>query len=417
VSELGTEIGTLATSLLAIGVLHASAGELGALGMARTAPFLLLALPAGAWLDRMRRRPVMIVADLGRFALLASVPVTYAAGWLSFAQLYAVTAVVGGLTVFFDLGYQSYLPSLVERHRLTEANAKVTAALSAAQVAGPGAAGILVEAVGAAATVTVDAVSFLASGLLCLRIRGPEPAPGRGTAASLRREIAEGMAFVLRHPVLRRIGVCSGVTNLASSTVAVLLPLYMVRSLGYAPETVGLVFALAGGGLVTGSLVANPVLRRIGFGRTILCSVAISALGLALLPLGSFGALAGGEALFGVAVPLYNVAQISLRQAITEARLLGRVNSCMRLMSWSTLSVGSLLGGFLSDATGPRPALAAAAVIAALSGLTLVRSPILTLRGLPSEVRPSQKAVRPASVRSLRGRLTFRGRRREGQPP
>jgi MFS family permease len=387
VSDLGTEIGTLATSLLAIGVLHASAAELGVLGMARTVPFLLLSLPAGAWLDRMRRRPVMIVSDLGRFALLASVPVAYAAGGLSLAQLYAVVALVGVLTVFFDLGYQSYLPSLVELQRLTEANAKVTATRAAAQVVGPGAAGVLVGAVGAAATVTLDAVSFLASGLLCLRIRGPEPPPGRDAARSLRREIAEGLRYVLRHPVLSRIGVCSGVTNLASSMVAVLLPLYMVRTLGYGPETVGLVFALSGAGLVVGALVASPVLRRVGFGRTILGSVVILAAGLALLPLGSFAALVGGQALFGAAVPLYNVAQVSLRQATTQTRLLGRVNSCMRFMSWSTVSVGSVLGGFLSDAIGPRPALAGAAVVAALAGLALARSPILALRGLTPDVR------------------------------
>lgn len=379
VSELGSEIGMLATSLLAIEVLDASAGQLGALGTARTAPFLVLSLPVGAWLDRMRRRPPMVVADLGRFALLASVPVASAVGWLCLAQLYAVTALVGALTVFFDVGYQSYLPSLVERQRLTEANAKVTATLSAARVLGPGAAGVLVGAVGAATTVAADAVSFLISGLLCLRIRTPEPAPSRAGVRSLRGEITEGLGFVLRHPVLRRIGLCSGVLNLASSMAAVLAPLYMVRWLGYGPRTVGVVFAFSGAGLVAGALVASPVLRRLGFGRTILCSVAAYAVGLALLPLGTFGLLACGKAVFGVAVPLYNVAQISLRQVITEPRLLGRVNSCMRFMSWSTISGGSLLGGLLAEATGPRPALAASAVIAALS--------CLTLRGLPPDMR------------------------------
>ncbi|MFC4908261.1 MFS transporter [Actinomadura gamaensis] len=389
VSEFGTQIGQLATPLLAIGTLHASAGALGLLGAARSAPFLVLALPAGAILDRVRRRPVMIYADLGRFLLVGTVPVAYACGVLTMWQLCAVAALAGVLTVFFDVAYQSHLPGLVERERLTEANSRVTASRSLAEVAGPGAAGVLVGAIGAAATVTVDSASFLLSGLLCRTIRRPEPEPAPGARdRSLRRDIGEGLGFVIRHPILSRVGVCAGVTNLASSMVTVLIPLYMVRSLGRGPSTVGLVLAVGGAGLVAGSLGAGPAVRRFGYGRTIVVSAVTSGIGLALLPLASGRAalplLVGGQLLFGLSVPLFNIAQVSLRQSVTPHRLLGRMNASMRFLVWSTISLGSLLAGGLGEAAGARAALAVAGVIGALSWTTLLGSPVPSLRELPA---------------------------------
>ncbi len=387
VSETGTQVGLLAVPLLAIEVLHASAGELGLLGAARSLPFLLFALPAGAMLDRMRRRPFMMAADFGRAALLMSVPLAYPLGVLSLTQLYIVVALVGFFTVFFDVAYQSFLPSLVDRTQLTEANAKVTATRSAAEVVGPGAAGILVGAIGAAATVTVDAVSFLISGLFCRTIGNVEDlAPS--ARRSLRHEIVEGFGFVVRHPILSRIGACAGLTNLASSMVTVLLPLYMVRSLRYSPAQVGLVLALAGAGLVAGAITAPYVVRYLGLGPTIVYSAVISGAGLVLLPFSSatlaWPFLVGGKVLFGLGVPLFNISQVSLRQHVTPHRLLGRMSASMRFLVWSTLSLGSLLAGVLGDSVGLRAALAVSAVIGALSWLTLLGSQVPALRDLPS---------------------------------
>jgi MFS family permease len=391
ISETGTQVGLLAIPLLAIGVLHATAAELGLLGAARTLPFLLFALPAGALLDRMRRRPVMVFADFSRAVLLTSIPVTYAFGMLTLWQLLVVVALVGVLTVFFDVAYQSFLPSLVDRPKLTEANAKLTTTRSAAEVIGPGVAGALVGAIGAASTVVIDAVSYLLSGLFCWRIRREDPvAAVPGEARSLRREIVEGLLFVVRHPVLGRIGICAGLTNFASSMVTVLLPLYMVRSLGYSPGLIGLVLAIAGLGLVLGSVLAAQVARRFGIGHTIVGSVVTAGAGLVLIPFGgpqmSLPFLLGGQVLFGLSVPLFNITQVSLRQAVTPYRLLGRMNASMRFLVWSTISLGSLAAGFLGEVTGLRAALFVAAAIGALSWLTLMWSPILQLRELPSAV-------------------------------
>ncbi|ANZ40532.1 hypothetical protein BBK82_35535 [Lentzea guizhouensis] len=391
ISETGTQVSMLAIPLLAIGVLQVSAAELGLLGAARTLPFLLFALPAGALLDRMRRRPVMVFADFARAALLATIPVAHAFGALTLWHLFCVVALVGLLTVFFDVAYQSFLPSLVDRAQLTEGNAKLTTTRSAAEVIGPGVAGTLVGAIGAAVTIVVDAVSYLLSGLLCWRIRREEPVSTTGGAPrSLRREIVEGLVFVVRHPLLGRIGICAGLTNFASSMTTVLLPLYMVRSLGYSPGLVGLVLAIAGLGLVVGAVCAARLSTRFGVGRTIVGSAIASGAGLVLIPFAgpalSLPFLIAGKVLFGLSVPLFNIAQISLRQAVTPHRLLGRMNASMRFLVWSTISLGSLAAGLLGEVFGMRAALVVASVIGALSWLALMWSPVPRLRELPSEL-------------------------------
>jgi MFS family permease len=390
ISETGTQIGLLALSLLAIGTLGASSRDLGVLNAARTAPFLLLALPAGALLDRVRRRPILVVADAGRALLLLSIPLANAAGVLTLAQLYGVSALVGVLTVFFDVGYQSYVPVIVPRAELTSANAKLSASRSVAEVAGPGLAGLAVGAVGAAATVGIDAASFAVSGLLCGAIRRsepvPEPADG-GPPRSLRREVAEGLGFVLRHPLLGRIATSAALTNLAWSIATVVLTLYMVHTLRYPPELIGLVLSCAGVGLAASALGAAPAVRRFGTGRVIVGSAVLSGLGVALFPLASPALsvpfVAAGELLYGLAVPLFNITQVSLRQAVTPRRLQGRMHASMRFLVWSTIAVGSLLGGVLGEAVGLRHTLAVAAGLGVLPTLSLVGSSVARLREAP----------------------------------
>ncbi|MFF1832860.1 MFS transporter [Streptomyces sp. NPDC058231] len=390
VSETGTQIGQLAVPLLAVGALHASATELGFLTSARMLPFLVLALPAGAMLDQMRRLPVLIVSDVCRAALLASVPVSYALGVLSLAQLYVAVLLVGVFTVAFDVSYQSYLPTLVRREELADANAKLTASASAAEMAGPAAAGVLAGFLGAAATVLLDALSFLASGLLCRAIRHPEPAPekaGAGAPRSLRKEVGEGLGFVLRQRMLRAVAACASLLNLSSSMLMVLLTLYMVRTLGYPSALVGVVFSLAGVGLVGGALCASRVIARLGYGRSITGGAALCAVGLVLMPAASPGLslpfLAVGQLLFGFGVPLFNIAQVTLRQAITPGRLHARMNASMRFVIWSTIAVGGPLSGLLSGTLGLRGAIVVAAAIGAVSWLPLLGSPVPALRELP----------------------------------
>ncbi len=392
VSETGTQISQLAVPLLAVGTLHASATELGFLTSARMLPFLLLALPAGSLLDRVRRIPVLVVSDLCRAVLLASVPVAYALGVLSLAQLYVAVLLVGVCTVTFDISYQSYLPTLVRRAELTDANAKLTASASAAEMAGPAAAGVLTGAIGAASTVLLDALSFLASGLLCRAIRHCEPA-GQSTddrtLKSLYHGVGEGLRFVLRHRVLRSVGACASLINLSSSMLTVLLTLYMMRTLGYSTTLVGVVFSIGGVGLVVGAVCASRLIGRLGYGRTITGGVVLCAAGLALMPAASpslsLPVLAGGQLLFGLGVPLFNIAQVTLRQSLTPDRLSGRMNASMRFVIWSSIAVGGPLAGLLAGTMGMRGAIVVAAGFGAVSWLPLLGSPVWAVRELPEE--------------------------------
>ncbi|WP_330343217.1 MFS transporter [Streptomyces sp. NBC_00557] len=395
VSETGTQMGQLAVPLLAMGALHASATELGFLSGARMLPFLVLALPAGALLDRIRRLPVMVLSDVCRALLVVSVPLAYALDLLTFAQLYLVVLLVGVFTVAFDVAYQSYLPTLVGREDLAGANARLTASASAAELAGPAAAGVLTGALGAAATVLVDGVSFLASGLLCRAIRHREPVPERaaGAPGSLRGEVGEGLGFVLRRRELRAVAGSAAFLNLGSSMLTVLLTLYMVRELHYSSTSVGVVLSLGGAGLVAGALAARRVIDRLGYGRSITAGAVLCVAGLVVTPLASPGLswpfLAGGQLLFGFGVPLFNIAQVTLRQALTPDRLRGRMNASMRFVIWSVIAVGGPVAGLLAQAAGTRGAMVVAAAAGALAWLPLLVSPVPALRELPRVPEPA----------------------------
>jgi MFS family permease len=394
VSQLGSQVSLLALPLIAISVLHASAFEVGLLSTVEFAPFVLVGLPAGVWVDRLRRRPVLIAGDLGRAAVLASVPLTHALGALSIGQLYLVAFTTGVLTVFFDVAYQSYLPSLVAPEELVEGNAKLEVSRSGAQIAGPGLAGALIDLVGAPLAVLADAASFLASAAGIFLIRRQEPAPGRAAArrGAMRREMAEGLRYVLGHRLLRPIAATTATANLFNAVMFAVLVLWMVRELGLRPAAIGLVFAAGNLGFLAGAVASGRLASVIGLGRAIVAPEALGGLGALLVPLAPRGA----------AVPLlvvalfvtsfgstaYNINQVSLRQAITPARLHGRMNATMRFMVWGTLPVGSLLGGALGGAIGLRPTLWVGALGGLLSFLPAALSPVRSL--------PSIEAAMPA---------------------
>ena len=267
VSELGSQVSLLAIPLLAVGTLHATTLEMGLLTAASTAAFLVVGLPAGVWVDRMRRRRVMIAADVGRVLALGSVPIAYALGDLTLAQLFVVTLATGILTVFFDVAYQSYLPTLVGRAHLVEGNAKLTGSAQVAAVAGPSVAGGLVQAVGSAAAVAVDSMSFIVSAVAVGAIRTPEPKPvePEGGHPRLARGIAEGLRFVFGNALLRAIAATTATANLFSGIAAAVEILFLVRQVHASPGVIGLLFTMGGVGGVIGAFVAGPVaapLRR-----------------------------------------------------------------------------------------------------------------------------------------------------------
>jgi len=382
VSQLGSQITALALPLVAILVLDASVFEVAALGVVEWLPFFVFSLPAGAWIDRVHRRPILIAADWGRALALVSVPLAYLAGALTLGQLFVVGFLTGTLTMFFDLSYQSYLPSLVKREELGEGNSKLEVSRSGAQVAGPGLAGALVTALTAPYAILVDAVSFVMSALFLSRIRRPEREPERhhGPRPRLRAEIREGLRFVVRHPLLRPILIFVALSNIFTNMLFAIFLVYAVRELELSAQTIGLIFSLGNIGSVLGALTATRIARMFGIGRGLIATATAGSFGLLLIPLASgelvFPFLVLAELLWGFYVLNYYVNAISLIQAITPDRLLGRTNASRRFVVQGVIPLGALLGGVLGTAIGLRPAIAIGAVGAVVSLLPLFLSPL-----------------------------------------
>jgi MFS family permease len=408
ISQVGSQVTLLALPLVAIIVLDANAFAVASLATLEVLPFLLFSLPAGVWVDRIARKPILILADLGRAAALVSVPVAYALDALTIYHLYGVAFSTGTLTVFFDIAYQSYLPSLVAREQLVEGNSKLEVSRSGAQIAGPGIAGALIHAVTAPITILVDAASFLASACLLLRMHSPEVVPERQRRRrhAMRGELVEGLRFVLRHRYLRPIMTCTAIANLFGNLVFAIYVVYAVRELELAPAVIGVVFALGNVGFLVGAVMAERLARRFGVGRTMIASTLVFGPSLLLIPLGPqtspvpFLIVAG--VLGGLGLVVYNITQISLRQAVTPARMRGRMNAVIRFVVWGAIPVGSFLGGVLASAIGLQAAIAIGAIGTLFSFVPILLSPVRGLVELPEaeeemHAAPPQVATRPAA--------------------
>jgi MFS family permease len=390
ISQVGSQVTLLALPLAAILILDATAFEVGALSSIEYAPFLLVGLPAGVWVDRLRRRPILIAGDLGRAAVLASIPIAYWLDALTMTHLYAAAFFTGICTVFFDVAYQSYLPSLVERGQLTEGNAKLEISRSGAQLAGPGIAGGLVEVLTAPVAIAVDAVSYLGSALFVSRIRRPEPdvpAPPAEDRPRMRSQIMEGLRYVLGHPLLRPIAACTALSNLFSAMATAILILFAVRELGLTAGAIGVALAIGNVGFLVGAFAAERIAGRVGIGRAIVGSSVLFGLAGFAYPLATSATavvlLVAGGLLFGFGGVVYNVNQVSLRQAITPGRMQGRMNATMRFVVWGTLPIGALAGGALGGAIGLRPTLWIAAAGGFLAFVPPLFSPVRSLVSIP----------------------------------
>lgn len=388
VSQLGTQVSLLALPLVAIVVLDASAFEVALLGTFDFLPFLLFALPAGVWVDRVLRRPILIAADLGRGAALLSVPVAHVLGALTIWQLYAVGFVTGALTVFFDVAYQSYLPSLVGRAQLVEGNSKLEVSRSGAQIGGPGLAGLLIGAVTAPYAVLADALSFFGSALFVLGIRRREPpSPPAEPGTAIRAELVEGLRYIFRDRRWRAIAYYVAASNFFYSVIFSIFLVYAVRRLGLSAETIGLVLAIGNVGWLLGAFAASPVSRRFGIGRTLVLSGILSGPPSLLVPLApvSFPIpfLIASQLVTALGVVLYNVTAISLMQALTPDRLLGRMNASRRFVVWGTIPLGNLAGGVLATTIGVRETILVGAIAASLCFLFLLSSPLRSIEQLP----------------------------------
>lgn len=390
ISQFGSQVTALALPLVAVLVLDASAFAVSALFVVEFLPFILFAIPAGVWVDRLRRKPLLVLADLGRAALLGSIPIAYAFDALHMGQLYAVGFLVGICTVFFDVSYQSYLPSLVARDQLVEGNSKLEISRSGAQIAGPGAAGGLVSAVGAPVAILLDAISFLVSAVFLFGIRKEEVLPERAEGAprpSMLAEAKEGLGYVLKHPFLRPISICTGSSNFFWSMSGAILIVYAVRELEMSPAMIGLVFSLANAGPLLAAVTANRLARRIGVGPTILWTAILFSTAGIFYPLAPKELpepfFVAGGILAGFGAVAYNITQVSFRQAITPERMQGRMNAVIRFLVWGTMPLGALSGGALGTWIGLRPAIWVAAIGALFTFLPILLSPVRSIEAMP----------------------------------
>ena len=386
-SMFGTQVGLVALPLTAALHLDAGPGQMGLLTAAATAPYLLLGLPAGVRIDRRRRRPVMIGADLARAGLLASIPLLAVAGLLTMELLIAIALVIGTCTMLFELAYPSYLPSLVGRDGLVAAHARLSASRSLSEVGGPGLAALLVQAVSAPVVLLLDALSFLGSALGLLGIRTPEAAPERRGPCDVRREVREGLRTTFGNRMLRAGACAAGTHNLCWGAIEAVLVLYVVRELGLSASAYALGLAAGAVGGLLGALGSARLIRRLGMGPAVIACAVVCCTSPLLIPLLAGGGpamltLAGALFLRGLGGIPWDIQMITLRQTIVPDELLGRVTSSYMLISLGGLSLGAVTGGALGAAVGLHETVLLAAAGLSLSWLWLLFSPVRRLRAL-----------------------------------
>lgn len=390
VSVFGMQFVGLAMPLMAVQLLRADAFQMGLLATLQSLAFLLISLPAGAWVDRWRKKVVLVLGDLLRAALLLALPAAWLLDALAMWQLYLVATLVGVVTVFFDVANQSYLPEIVAGEQIGDGNGKLQASQQTAMVVGPAAAAGLVRVVGSPLTIAVTSICMALSSLFVSRIRHREQVSDRTSRRPLATEIREGLAFVLGQPLLRRIVACTGLTNLASSAVFALFVLYVVRTLGLAETTLGLVMSVGAVGGILGAVTSSALTRVVGEGRVIPLASVVGAGAALSAPLASVlppvPTLVVGWFLMSWGVVVYNVAQVSFRQRLCPRPLLGRMNASIRFLVWGPMPVGAFLGGVLGRELGVLPALWIFSLVGLLATLPVVLSPLVTMRELPREL-------------------------------
>ncbi|MFD9942545.1 MFS transporter [Nonomuraea sp. NPDC059023] len=389
VTQAGTQVTFVALPLAAVLTLDAGPFQLGLLTAAEMIAFLLVGLPAGVWVDRLRRRPILVWTDLIRGFALLSIPVAAWLGVFSLVQLYLVALVIGFCTVFFDVAHMSFLPAVVGKDGLERGNSVLEATSRISMLAGPGLGGLLVQWLTAPFALLADAVSYLASGVLLSRVRVRETPAPKQAGRRLRREVAEGVRYVVAEPVLRVIALLGALVQLGNGIWFVGQPLYLIKELGVGAGLYGLMLSVGAVGGLAGAAFSTRIIARFGVGRTITGTAAVVMVlnlpltlvadgwRLALFP--AFTLLAGA---IGV---VFNITQVSYRQRTTPEHLLGRVNASMRFLMWSAVPIGGLLGGALGEWAGGRAVFVTGVLLVAAAHLPVVLSrPIRHLNLTPT---------------------------------
>ncbi|MFJ6651921.1 MFS transporter [Microbacterium sp. NPDC091313] len=389
-SQAGAQIAELAIPVLAVVVLGATEWEVGLLGAAQMAAFLLVGLPAGAWIDRLRKRRVMVWADLARAIALGILPVLWLLGVLHVWQLIAIAFVMGVATLFFDVAYQSLIPSLVQPDQIAEANGKLESTQQLAGLAGPAVGGALVGALTAPFAILATVGTYVASFVALLFTRDHEEPHAPADRRPLAREIGEGLRWVFGNRHLRRIVGTTGVSNLFSTLSFTLLPVFLLRELGLSPLAMGVIFSLGAIGGLAGAVATPHLVRRIGESRAIPASaIGFSVVALVLpvaasVPAIAFPLLVAQSVVASFTVLVYNITQVTFRQRVTPARLLGRMNASIRFCVWGVMPLAALAAGALGTWLGVVPAMWIGAIGCLASALPVVAGPFWRTRDLPS---------------------------------
>jgi MFS family permease len=391
ISVFGEQFTSLAVPVLAVTLLHAVAWQMGILNAASTAAFLIVGLPAGAWVDRWLKRRVMILADVVRCVALAVIPILWYTHLLEIWQLVIVVAIVGVASVFFDVACQSYIPLLVNPEQIGPANSTLEATSQVSRIGGPGIAGVLLTVISAPGLIIVDSLSYIASFVSLTRIRHTEVPVDRELRQPLHREIAEGIRFVAGQPLIRSVAGTTATANFFGTLAFTLYPLFALRELGIGSLGLGITLSAGAIGGLLGATLTPRAANWIGEGRVIVVSAFVSGLAFLPVPLAALlhgpsavPLLAAGEFLNGFCVLVYNITQVTLRQRLCPPRLLGRMNASIRCLVWGVMPIASLVAGALGGAIGILPTIWTGFIGGMLAGLWVLFSPLRRMRDLPT---------------------------------
>ncbi|MFG2847016.1 MFS transporter [Kitasatospora sp. NPDC048296] len=393
VSQFGTQITFFVIPVLALTTLSASTGQLGLISAMETLPFLLVGLQAGALLDRWDRKRVMVTADIGRAVAIALLPIGYLVGLLNVPLLCAVGFAIGLFTVFFDIANQAFLPTVVAREQTPDGNSRLEFSRSTAELAGPSLGGLLLQVVTAPLILVVNSVSYLVSALLLNFIRIPQAqAPEPQAKTRMRTQIAEGLRFVFGHRTLRSLALATGISNLVGlgGALGAVLTAYALRDLKLSPGELGLALTVGNCGALLGATFSSRLIKLVGLGRVLIAAKSMSGIAVIILataaPARAVPTLIATTGIMACGITVYNIGQVSLRQAITPTGMQARMNASVRFAIWGTLPVGAMAGGYLGSALGTRPTLWMIAGIGLFSCLPLIlTTDIRTLRAFPSQ--------------------------------
>lgn len=389
VEWFGGQVTLLAMPTIAILILHAGPFDIGILNGLEYLAFPLLGVFVGVMADRWPRRPMMVLANIVQVVALGSIPIAFLLGGVSLYHLFSVAAVMGVSSVFFAVAYQSYLPTLIDREYLVEGNSKLQTSESASQVAGRPLAGFLIQLFGAAMAIAADALSTMFAAVAILSITKTELPQTPKADRNFRNELREGAGVIFSNPLLRNLAASTATLNLGSSIFYAVFFLFIYNQLKLSPGVAGLALGIGSVGFPIGALSAPKVAKKLGLGRTLASALLVSGIGLLTIPVAMYGPAAPLLAAFwmlsSVGIPIYNINQISLRQAIVPDRLQGRMNATMRTIIWGAIPIGAFLGGVLGTQLGIIRVITIGALVSTLSVLFIILSPVGSLHEIPKE--------------------------------